>query len=199
MSSSVSKYLMEIKSFQDQLAAAGSQISDTEMVVTILSGLPLEYHSFATSIRIRNPLVSSKELFNLLMNEEIVVTNTKTDSEAKAFAAQHYQQFKLNSSYNLDLHTQTQTQFFIEVDQKVEVVDIQILISSQDLPMEEAMLAAADIFDDSPWYADSGANNHITSNDANLTTSSPYEGAEMISTASGQGLDLSEDPFARAT
>ncbi|XP_026397063.1 uncharacterized protein LOC113291784 [Papaver somniferum] len=69
MSSFVSKYLMEIKSLQDQLAVAGSQISDTEMVVTILSGLPLEYHSFATSIRIRNPPVSSKELFNLLMNE----------------------------------------------------------------------------------------------------------------------------------
>ncbi|XP_026396231.1 uncharacterized protein LOC113290857 [Papaver somniferum] len=99
MNSSVLKYLMEIKNIQDQLAAAGSQISDTEMVGTILSGLPLEYNYFATSIRIRNPPVFSKELFNLLMNEEIVVNNTKTDYGAKAFAAQQYQQYRPNSSY----------------------------------------------------------------------------------------------------
>ncbi|KAB5520250.1 hypothetical protein DKX38_024569 [Salix brachista] len=38
------------------------------------------------------------------------------------------------------------------------------------------------------WYADSGANAHITNNTANLTTSQPYEGDETITVGNGSGL-----------
>ncbi|KAB5534756.1 hypothetical protein DKX38_017842 [Salix brachista] len=37
------------------------------------------------------------------------------------------------------------------------------------------------------WYADSGANAHITNNTTNLTTSQPYEGDETITVGNGSG------------
>ncbi|KAB5572874.1 hypothetical protein DKX38_000068 [Salix brachista] len=38
------------------------------------------------------------------------------------------------------------------------------------------------------WYADSGANAHITNNTTNLTTSQPYEGEETITVGNGSSL-----------
>ncbi|XP_026409966.1 uncharacterized protein LOC113305074 [Papaver somniferum] len=90
-SGTVSTFLSEIKKITDELFAAGSQIHDDELVVTILNGLGQDYSSFCTSIRIRNPPISSKELHNLLLTEEIVVTNKQknllTEANSKAFAA----------------------------------------------------------------------------------------------------------------
>ncbi|KAG2707896.1 hypothetical protein I3760_05G167500 [Carya illinoinensis] len=38
------------------------------------------------------------------------------------------------------------------------------------------------------WYADGGANAHITNNTANLTTAQPYEGEETITVGNGSSL-----------
>lgn len=53
-----------------------------------------------------------------------------------------------------------------------------------------AMLAAADIFDDEEWVADSGANNHIKTNTTTLHEVSPYDGSEVIQTANGVGMSI---------
>lgn len=44
--------------------------------------------------------------------------------------------------------------------------------------------------DNQIWYADSGANVHITSNAANLTTQHPFEGTNMITVGNGIGLSI---------
>ncbi|XP_026442470.1 uncharacterized protein LOC113342020 [Papaver somniferum] len=88
---SVSTLLADLKKIEDELVAASSPIFDTEMVVIILSALSNDYASFSTSIRIRNPPVSSTELHNLLISGELVVNQQiatkKIENEAKAFAA----------------------------------------------------------------------------------------------------------------
>ncbi|XP_026396087.1 uncharacterized protein LOC113290718 [Papaver somniferum] len=90
-SGTVSTFLSEIKKITDELFAAGSRIDDDELVVTILNGFRPDYSSLCTSISIRNPPISSKELHNLLLSEEIVVTNKQknliTEANSKAFAA----------------------------------------------------------------------------------------------------------------
>lgn len=61
------------------------------MLVTTLSGLNSDYIAFSTSIRLKYPPVIIRELHNLLLSEEVVVTNRSksllVDSTAKAFAA----------------------------------------------------------------------------------------------------------------
>ncbi|KAJ0097285.1 hypothetical protein Patl1_27807 [Pistacia atlantica] len=47
-------------------------------------------------------------------------------------------------------------------------------------------------FDNQVWYADSGANAHITTNAENLTTQQPFEGSDMITV--GNGTANRDDP-----
>jgi hypothetical protein len=44
--------------------------------------------------------------------------------------------------------------------------------------------------DDEPWYVDSGANQHISSNLGNLTLQQPYSGNETVSVGNDAGLHL---------
>ena len=41
------------------------------------------------------------------------------------------------------------------------------------------------------WYADSGANIHVTSNATNLAISQPYEGIDTVGVGNGAGLIIS--------
>ena len=41
------------------------------------------------------------------------------------------------------------------------------------------------------WYADSGANIHVTSDAANLAISQPYEGPDTVGVGNGAGLIIS--------
>ncbi|KAL5731291.1 hypothetical protein ACHQM5_004036 [Ranunculus cassubicifolius] len=89
-SSSIDNYLQQIKEIADNLAASGSPIPDSDLVYHILNGLPTDYNSFSTSIRIREPPVSADELHSLLLSEELIIeTQTKlsiSDSQ-QAFIA----------------------------------------------------------------------------------------------------------------
>jgi hypothetical protein len=44
--------------------------------------------------------------------------------------------------------------------------------------------------EDDPWYADSGANNHITNDIANLSLHEPYGGDESVAVGNGSGLSI---------
>ncbi|KAJ0041944.1 hypothetical protein Pint_18126 [Pistacia integerrima] len=41
-----------------------------------------------------------------------------------------------------------------------------------------------------PWFADSGANQHITTNLEQLTLAQPYTGQEHVAVGNGQGLNI---------
>lgn len=45
-------------------------------------------------------------------------------------------------------------------------------------------------FNDTYWYPDSGATNHITSNQTNLTSKSEFVGPEQVHIGDGQGLSI---------
>ena len=47
---------------------------------------------------------------------------------------------------------------------------------------------ANNTFEQHTWYADSGANAHITANVADLTTLQPYDGMDIVQVGNGSGL-----------
>ena len=47
---------------------------------------------------------------------------------------------------------------------------------------------ANNTFEQHTWYADSGANAHITANVADLTTLQPYDGMDTVQVGNGSGL-----------
>lgn len=66
-------YLQRIKDCKDQLAAAGVVISDEDIVIVALRGLPIEYNTIKAIIRGKENLVSLKELRSQLKAEEFTL------------------------------------------------------------------------------------------------------------------------------
>ncbi|KAM1885022.1 hypothetical protein ACFX14_037751 [Malus domestica] len=66
----VDLYLRRIKDCRDQLAAVGVLISDEDIVIVALKGLPYEFNTIKAVIRGRENLVSLKELRSQLKAEE---------------------------------------------------------------------------------------------------------------------------------
>ncbi|XP_062086726.1 uncharacterized protein LOC133792796 [Humulus lupulus] len=54
-----------------------------------------------------------------------------------------------------------------------------------------AMVATTDSVNDPPWYSDSGATHHCTTNDHNLTSKVSYNGSEQLHVGDGTGLTIS--------
>ena len=58
---SVDKFLMRLKNIRDQLASAGERISDNDLIIVVLSGLPAELEVIRTVILARDTLISLKD------------------------------------------------------------------------------------------------------------------------------------------
>jgi hypothetical protein len=62
-------FLLHAKSIADSLAAAGSPISDTELIESIIDGLGHEYKEFIIALHLR-PTVSFDDFYDLILQEE---------------------------------------------------------------------------------------------------------------------------------
>lgn len=67
---SVTKYFNKAKILVDAIQAAGQVISDTELVVYLLTGLGTDYDSIITSLSTRPILPSSSQVLSYLMVHE---------------------------------------------------------------------------------------------------------------------------------
>lgn len=67
--STIPKYLQNIKAITNNLATIGSPIDDIDLVYHILHGLPTDYNEFITTICIRDPPVTADDLHGLSLSE----------------------------------------------------------------------------------------------------------------------------------
>ncbi|KAB2600513.1 hypothetical protein D8674_043037 [Pyrus ussuriensis x Pyrus communis] len=82
---SMDKYLLRIKTIRDQLMAAGEYVSDNDVMIAALAGLPREYATIRTVILARDSNVTMKEFRALLIGaerENDVVMNSLTHNMA---------------------------------------------------------------------------------------------------------------------
>ncbi|CAL9015454.1 unnamed protein product [Prunus brigantina] len=77
---SVDVYWKKVRAARQQLTTAGHSISDQDMILLILKGLPVEYNPFKSHIRARPVRVTLPELRDLLLEEECDL-----DAAAKSF------------------------------------------------------------------------------------------------------------------
>lgn len=78
---SVDVYWKKIRAARQQLSAAGHSISESDMILIILKGLPVEYNHFKSHIRARPVRVTLVELRDLLLEEE-----SDLDAASKSFS-----------------------------------------------------------------------------------------------------------------
>ncbi|XP_027769647.1 uncharacterized protein LOC114075380 [Solanum pennellii] len=70
---SISDYMREIKSIEDDLACIGSPVNSDEVVIKVLSGLGAEYKELSTTIRARDNPITFEELFDKLLEQEMFI------------------------------------------------------------------------------------------------------------------------------
>ncbi|KAB2628692.1 hypothetical protein D8674_033487 [Pyrus ussuriensis x Pyrus communis] len=75
--SSISEYLQRIKGISDALMAAGSPVSDQDLIAVTLNGLSDDYESFIDSIMLRISSTTLDELHGLLINKELFMNRKK--------------------------------------------------------------------------------------------------------------------------
>ncbi|KAJ8644823.1 hypothetical protein MRB53_006571 [Persea americana] len=83
------EYLHQLKVLSDQLATCGAPVSEDDLILYTLSGLPSVYRPFQTSIctRSMHDPVSLEELHTLLVCEELSLADDISVETATAFAA----------------------------------------------------------------------------------------------------------------
>ncbi|CAN6695551.1 unnamed protein product [Malus baccata var. baccata] len=67
---SIEKYLLRLKSLKDQLLAAGERVSDNDLIVAALAGLPSEYNMIKTVIVAQESSITLKEFRAQLLSAE---------------------------------------------------------------------------------------------------------------------------------
>ncbi|XP_010266990.1 PREDICTED: uncharacterized protein LOC104604390 [Nelumbo nucifera] len=88
-------YLQQVKSISYQLAGCGAPVSDDELHIYILDGLPSSYRPFASTIRGRARIaaVTLEELHDLLICKEMsLVEDAPTENSHALVAAKTRQQ-----------------------------------------------------------------------------------------------------------
>ncbi|KAM2408030.1 hypothetical protein ACFX1X_027125 [Malus domestica] len=69
-SDSVEKYMLRLKALKDQLMAAGEVVSENDLIVAALAGLPAEFNMIRTVIVARETPISLKEFRAQLLAAE---------------------------------------------------------------------------------------------------------------------------------
>ncbi|KAM2315364.1 hypothetical protein ACFX1S_028273 [Malus domestica] len=97
----MSDYLLHAKNLADSLTAAGSVISDEELIESILDGLGPEYKEFTTAVHLRSSL-SYDDCYDLLLQEEHLIKKMSTFSlsSSAAFTASSRRAGSSHSAHN---------------------------------------------------------------------------------------------------
>ncbi|MCO5573286.1 hypothetical protein L7F22_027055 [Adiantum nelumboides] len=85
-SESVHEYLLKLRNIQDELAAMGEEVSDADMIQSILKGIKKEYKNFVNSLAIRESFPSLEDLTSLLLQEEESIGEDNPTSRNQPFA-----------------------------------------------------------------------------------------------------------------
>lgn len=67
---SIDSFIQRAKELKDRLTNMSIVIEDEEMLIYVSNGLPMNYHPFRTSIRVRTNAISFKSLYALSKVEE---------------------------------------------------------------------------------------------------------------------------------
>nr|XP_009768037.1 PREDICTED: uncharacterized protein LOC104219103 [Nicotiana sylvestris] len=86
-SRSITEYLQAIRSLSDELATASAHVSNSELIVKILSGLGPEFREIFVAIRSRDTTVTYEELYEKLLDHELFVRHEESKKNSSLITA----------------------------------------------------------------------------------------------------------------
>ncbi|KAH0781791.1 hypothetical protein KY290_001389 [Solanum tuberosum] len=95
----VSEYLQSVRSIGDELSIVGAPVTNSELIVKILSGLGAEFHCISAAIRARDSSITYKELYKKIQDHEIFLRREESKSVPTQITAAATSNQSGNSSY----------------------------------------------------------------------------------------------------
>nr|XP_016463937.1 PREDICTED: uncharacterized protein LOC107786936 [Nicotiana tabacum] len=88
----ITEYPQRIRSLLDELATVGAPVTNSELIVKILSGLGPEFREISADIRVRDTTITYEELYEKLLDHELYIRHEeakKTHNPITAAVATH--------------------------------------------------------------------------------------------------------------
>lgn len=67
----ITEYLQSVRSISDELSIAGAPVTNSKLIVKILSGLGPQFHGISATIRARDSPITYEELYEKLQDHEL--------------------------------------------------------------------------------------------------------------------------------
>ncbi|OIT18706.1 hypothetical protein A4A49_64789, partial [Nicotiana attenuata] len=212
----ITEYLQRIRSLSYELATAGAPVTDSEIIVKILSGLGPEFREISAAIRARDTTVTYEELYEKLLDHELFIRHEdakKTLSPITAALATHNKQNNTSNNRNnrrqscnnnsqpwrQNTRSNSSIQWQPQNNNPMGVLRCQLcnkighsanVCRSKSHNHFEAKANYITSFNTTadPSIVDSGSTHHVTTEPHNLQ---PYHGNEDVSMGDGNKIPIS--------
>ncbi|XP_060175335.1 uncharacterized protein LOC132606042 [Lycium barbarum] len=74
----VTDYLQQIRSISDELSTAGAPVTNSELIVKVLSGLGPEFREISAAIRARDSTITYEALYEKLLDHELFLKHEES-------------------------------------------------------------------------------------------------------------------------
>ncbi|GKV11820.1 hypothetical protein SLEP1_g23039 [Rubroshorea leprosula] len=169
---SVAVYLRDLKTVADELGTIDRPLNDDDLTVYILNGLGPEFREIAAFLRARDSSLSFDDLHDRLVAHEESLKREENHPEITPVTA-HYAAASLNSNTDSSPSLSAGNSNFPLGRHPQQALR----------PMANFASSSAAFYDD--CLLDSGANNHVTTDLANLALHSEYNGPDELHIGDG--------------
>ncbi|KAF5454781.1 hypothetical protein F2P56_024420, partial [Juglans regia] len=215
-SRSVSEYLHAIKVLVDELAIIDSPVSANDITLYVLNGLGPEFRDIAAPIRARETSLTFEELHDMLVGQEnylerieafnssLVATANSTQRCSAVSKSNRNQRFNTSSSGQQRTNSSPygrkersgKPQIVCQLCDKVGHSAKTCRSAFTEKSVNRATTSGSN---DKKWLVDLAASHIITSDPANLSVHSKYDGTDEVVIGDGSGLRVTHDRSTGAT
>ncbi|KAH9677219.1 retrovirus-related pol polyprotein from transposon RE2 [Citrus sinensis] len=187
----ITDYFIKMKNIVDNMAAAGSALSNDDLILHVLSGLGPDYNSVATYITGQvgvGKMNVNKAYAMLLTQEARIEQQSQMLAGGRGFGGYGYNSGFGNGGYYKGNFGTESGGGGTGFNSQFKGYQSGSYRSPPNRGPKAAYLANMDAPADTNWYLDSGATHHLTNDMSNMNMAEPFTGTFKLVIGNGVGL-----------